>query len=60
MSPIAKTPANEKKMAQLKQALGELLGRALRRGFHGLVGVEVYVEDGTIQRLHARIERIQR
>ncbi len=57
---INKTPANEKKLAQLKQTLGEVLARALRKGFYGTVGVELYVENGTIQRLHARVERVQR
>ena len=60
MTTLAKTPANQKKMNQLRAALGELLAEVLRRGFHGAAGVELTVQDGTIQNIRRRVERIER
>jgi hypothetical protein len=54
------TPANEKKMAQLRQALDELLRESLRRGFFGTAGVELNVQDGTIQHIRRRVDRIEK
>ena len=55
-----KSPANERKVAQLHLALAEILAEALRRGFHGTAGVELSVQDGTIQHIRRRVERIER
>jgi len=54
------TPANDKKLGQLDRALADLLEQALRRGYHGLVGVELSIQDGTIQHIRQRLERIDR
>jgi len=54
------TPANREKMAQLRSALAEILAETLRRGFYGTVGVELSVQDGTIQHVRRRVERIER
>jgi hypothetical protein len=51
---------NEKKIAQLETALAELLATILRRGFFGTAGVEVSIQDGTIQHVRAKMERIER
>ena len=56
----SKTPANREKMAQLRSALAEILAEVLRRGFHGTAGVELSVQDGTIQHVRRRVERIER
>ncbi len=56
----ARTPANAKKMAQLEAALAELLAEATRRGFFGVVGLELSVQDGTIQHIRRKLERIER
>jgi len=60
MITLAKTPANQGKMAQLRSVLGEILAEVLRRGFHGTAGVEVTVQDGTIQSIRRRVERVER
>ena len=60
MMTVTKTPANQRKMAQLKAALGEILAEVLRRGFHGTAGVELTIQDGTIQSICRKVERIQR
>jgi len=57
---LAKTPTNQCKMAQLRSVLGEVLAEVLRRGFHGTAGVEVTVQDGTIQSIRRRVERVER
>jgi len=54
------TPVNEKKMAQLQQALEELLRESLTRGFFGTAGVELNIQDGTIQHIRRKVERIDR
>jgi len=54
------TPTNEQKVSQLRAALAELLVEILRRGFHGTAGIELRVQDGTIQNIRRRIERIER
>lgn len=56
----AKSPANAKKVAQLKSALAEILAEVLRRGFFGVAAVELSVQDGTIQHIRRRTERIER
>ena len=56
----SKTPGNVKKVAQLEAALAELLGETLKRGFHGTASVELSVQDGTIQHIRRRVERVER
>ena len=51
---------NEKKLGQIETELGEILKQITRRGFHGTGGVEVSVQDGTIQHIRSRMERIVR
>ncbi len=60
MRTLTQSPANERRMAQLKAALGEILAEVLRRGFHGSAGIELSIQDGTIQNIRRRIERIER
>jgi len=60
MMTLTRTPANQKMMAQLKATLGEMLAEVLRRGFHGSAGVELSVQDGTIQNIRRKVEQIQR
>ena len=57
---LAKTPANQKKMLQLKSALGKVLAEVLRRGFFGTAGVEITVQDGTIQTIRRSVQRLER
>ncbi len=54
------SPSNVKKVAQLESALAEILAQALRRGFFGTAAVELSVQDGTIQHIRRRVERIEK
>lgn len=56
----AATAGNAKKLARLQAILAELLSEALRRGFFGVVSVELSVQDGTIQHIRRRIEQIEK
>jgi hypothetical protein len=56
----AQSPVNAKKVAQLELALAEVLGEALRRGFFGTAAVELSVQDGTIQHIRRKVERIEK
>lgn len=60
MTPLSETPVNQQKVALLRKALDELLAETLRRGFHGTAGVEFCVQDGTIQYLRRRVERLDK
>jgi hypothetical protein len=54
------TEANAKKLAQLRAALAELLSEVLRRGYFGTATVELSIQDGTIQHIRRRLERIEK
>ncbi len=56
----ARTPGNAKKIAQLEAAMAEMLAEATRRGFFGIVALELNVQDGTIQHIRRKLERIER
>ena len=56
----SKTPANVKKVAQLESALAEMLAQTLRRGFFGTAAIELSVQDGTIQHIRRKTERIEK
>jgi len=60
MITLVATTANEKKVEQLQHALAEILADVQRRGFHGTAGVELSIQDGTIQHIRRRLERIER
>jgi hypothetical protein len=54
------TPANAKKVAQVQAAVAELLAEALRRGFFGTAAVELSIQDGTIQHIRRKVDRIEK
>jgi len=54
------SPGNTKKLAQLQTALAQVLAEALKRGFFGTAAIELSVQDGTIQHVRRRIERVER
>ncbi len=56
----SKNNTNAKKVAQLQQAMAEMLTDALRRGYFGTLGLEFAVQDGTIQHIRRRVERLER
>ncbi len=60
MMTLTQTPTNQRKMSQLKLAMAEILADVLQRGFHGSAGLEVTVQDGTIQTVRRTVERIDR
>lgn len=51
---------NEKRLSQVEAELAGLLKEILRRGFFGTAGVEVSVQDGVIQHVRSRMEKIVR
>jgi len=55
-----KTPGNVRKVAQLEAALAEMLAEALKRGFFGTAAVELSIQDGTIQHIRRKVERIEK
>ena len=54
------TAASETKTDRAQAALRELLAEATRKGFYGAAAIEVAVQDGVIQNIRRRIERIER
>ena len=57
---LAQTPTNQQMIERLESNLAAVLAEALRRGFHGTAAVEVAVQDGTIQSIRRRVERVER
>jgi hypothetical protein len=60
MTTITKTPTNQQMIQRLETAMAAMFADVLRRGFHGTAGIEVGVQDGTIQNIRRRVERIER
>jgi hypothetical protein len=60
MMTVSTTPINQQKVGQLEAAVAELLMEVLRRGYYGTAGVELSIQDGTIQNIRRRTERIER
>ena len=56
----SKITGNVKKVTQLEAALAEMLVEILQRGFFGTAAVELSVQDGTIQNIRRRVERIEK
>lgn len=56
----SKTPGNATKVVQLESALAAMLAEVLRRGFFGTASVELSVQDGTIQHIRRRVERLEK
>ncbi len=57
------TPApnpRQTRQALAEQALQELLRLALQPGFFGTVAVEVAVQDGVIQHVRQKVDRLER
>jgi hypothetical protein len=54
------TSRNSQKLAHLQQIVKELLEEVLKQGFYGMASVKFKVQDGTIQTIRRRVERIDR
>ncbi len=55
-----RTPANERMIGLLRKAIAEILAEALKQGYYGTAGIEMSVQDGTIQHVRHSLERIER
>ena len=53
------TSTNRRKIDQLQEAVMELLDQVLEEGFSGEAGVELSIQDGTIQTIHTTMKRIK-
>jgi hypothetical protein len=51
---------NDRMIVRLEQAVAALLGQVLRRGFHGTAGVEIAIQDGIIQHVRSKTDRLDR
>ncbi len=60
MISVRETRANQGKAVQAELALVEVLAEVLRRGFYGSAAIEVAVQDGTIQHIRRRVERLEK
>lgn len=54
------TPINEQKLTLACDILRQLGGELLKRGVYGTAAVEIVVQDGTIQSLRRRTERVDK
>lgn len=60
MTPTHTSETNRTRVAQAEAAWAEVLAEILRRGVHGTAAVEVCVQDGTIQHVRRRVERLEK
>lgn len=60
MARLEASAVNARKKGQLIRALETDLTEALRSGFYGTVTIEAVVQDGTIQQIRHRVERIEK
>ena len=58
MTAHARTPANAERVAQLESVVADLLAETMQRGFFGTAAVELNIQDGTIQYIRRRVDRI--
>ncbi|MGE0610440.1 MAG: hypothetical protein AB7O62_25350 [Pirellulales bacterium] len=54
------TAGSRAKLAQVERAWSDLLAQALRRGFFGSVSLELQVQDGTIQSVRRKVEKVEK
>jgi hypothetical protein len=59
-STLIQTPVNHEKIARAETAFGEILAEVLRRDFYGTAAIELSVQDGTIQHIRRKVERIEK
>ena len=55
-----RTPANDRRINSAERVLSEILVETTRRGFYGTAGVELSIQDGAIQTIRRRVERIEK
>ena len=60
MSDANDYPKNERMVVRLEQAVAALLRQVLRRGFHGTAGVEIAIQDGIVQHVRTKIDRLDK
>jgi hypothetical protein len=60
MLEVRNTPTNRDKLSQLERLLSATIADVLRRGFFGTASIEVAIQDGTIQYIRSRTERIEK
>jgi len=60
MTTLIASPANQKQLARLRELLDQLCEETLVRDFYGTVHLELRIQDGTIQSIRRRVERIFR
>ncbi len=60
MMTLRDTSANKSKLRRVESVLADMLAEALQRDFHGTISLEVAIQDGTIQHLRRRVERLEK
>jgi hypothetical protein len=54
------TAGNARKLQQLQRVIDNLLSQILEKGFFGTGTIELDIQDGTIQNIRVRVERVER
>ena len=60
MTTLTQTPTNRTKIAQLERALSSTFREVLQSGFFGTASIELNIQDGTIQYIRSKLERIEK
>jgi hypothetical protein len=54
------TSGNQNKVSRLADAWQQLLEETLRRGFHGTASIEIKINDGVVQHIRRKVERMEK
>jgi hypothetical protein len=60
MTTLNASPANARRVAQAQAALIEILAEIMQHGYFGTAAVELNVQDGTIQHIRRKLERMEK
>lgn len=60
MIELRKTATNQNKIAQLERTINLTVAEVLRSGFFGSASIELAIQDGTIQYIRSKLERIEK
>ena len=60
MTTPIESAANRAKLQRAESLLRELLALSLRRGFFGSAAIELSIQDGTLQHIRCRVERLEK
>lgn len=60
MATLESQPTNQRQLDTFRRTVSEMLAYVLAHGFYGAAGVEMTLQNGIIQNVLMRIERVEK